>query len=257
VSPRACGYLGETLATRIQLCGRVTVEVEGRRLERELPGRQGRLLFVYLASNRARPAGRAELADALWSDEPPAAAEASLSALLSKLRRVLGAECLEGRAEVRLMLPTDAWIDLEAAGDALHRAEAAAARGDWTGAWGPARVAQHIGARGFLPGEDAPWVVERRRRLEELYLRSLELAAQAGLGIGGTELDTAERAARSLVARAPFRESGTRYLMEVLAARGNAAEALLAYEDLRRRLREHLGVAPSAPTQALHRRLLG
>ena len=45
--------------------------------------------------------------------------------------------------------------------------------------------------------------------------------------------------------------------METLAARGNSAEALLVYEALRRRLREELGVAPSEPTQDLHRRLLG
>jgi SARP family transcriptional regulator, regulator of embCAB operon len=244
------------LATRIQLCGRVTVELEGRRLERDLPGRLGRLLFVYLAVNRGRPSGRGELVAALWSDEPPPATGSSLSALLSKLRRILGADRLEGRTAVRLVLPADAWIDLEAAREALHRAEAAAARSAWTDCWSPARVVQHIAVRGFLPDEDAPWVIELREGLEDMYLRSLELVAQTGLGIGGTELDTAERAARSLVARAPFRESGTRYLMEVLAARGNAAEALLAYEELRMRLREQLGAAPSAPTQELHRKLL-
>jgi DNA-binding SARP family transcriptional activator len=45
--------------------------------------------------------------------------------------------------------------------------------------------------------------------------------------------------------------------MEVLAARGNTAEALLVYDVLRTRLRDELGAAPSAPTQELHRRLLG
>jgi DNA-binding SARP family transcriptional activator len=45
--------------------------------------------------------------------------------------------------------------------------------------------------------------------------------------------------------------------MRALAARGNVAEALLAYDELRRRLREDLGASPSAATQDLHRRLLG
>ncbi len=45
--------------------------------------------------------------------------------------------------------------------------------------------------------------------------------------------------------------------METLAGRGNAAEALLVYDDLRRRLRDELGTAPSPQTQELHRRLLG
>src|SRR2546428_789605 len=32
--------------TRIQLCGRMAVEIAGRRLEHELPGKQGKLLFL-------------------------------------------------------------------------------------------------------------------------------------------------------------------------------------------------------------------
>lgn len=243
--------------TRIQLCGRIVVELEGRRVEEALPGRQGRLLFVYLAANRLRPAGRDELIEALWSHSASVGAEVSLSALLSKLRRALAAEALEGRSSLQLRLPPDAWIDLEAAGEAIHRAESAIAQADWAGAWGPGRVAQHIAKRGFLPGEDAPWIDERRRRLEEIYLRALEITAQASLGLGGTEIDTAERSARSLIERAPFRESGYRFLMEAFAARDNVAEALRAYDRLRCLLRDELGVAPGAATQALHKRLLG
>ena len=56
---------------------------------------------------------------------------------------------------------------------------------------------------------------------------------------------------------APHRESGYRLLMQALVARGNDAEALLVYESLRVRLREDLGVAPSAQSQVLHRTLLG
>jgi SARP family transcriptional regulator, regulator of embCAB operon len=81
--------------------------------------------------------------------------------------------------------------------------------------------------------------------------------ARACLGIGGAELDTAERSARTLIERAPYREPGHRLLMETLAARGNDAEALVVYEHLRARLREDLGASPSRETQALHRRLLG
>ena len=246
------GYLAETLgSTRIQLCGRVTVELEGRRVEDDLPGRQGRILFVYLAAHRSRPATRDELLEAVW---PGGASTDALSPLLSRLRRVVP---IDGRGTVQLALPADAWIDLEAATEALHRAESAIARGAWEEAWGPARVPQHVCARGFLPGEDAPWIDELRRRVEDVYLRSLELVARAGVGIGGAELDTAERAARRLVELAPYRESGYRALMETLARRGNSAEALVVYDALRTRLREELGTAPSAPTQQLHRKLLG
>ena len=240
----------------IQLCGRVVVVLDGQRVEQRLPGRQGRLLFTYLALNRRRPAPRDELIEALWPEEVPTGADTSLSALLSKLRGVLGAERLSGRSSLSLELGDGAWVDLEAASDALHRAESAVSREDWAEAWGPARVAQHIAKRGFLAGEDASWIGETRRDLEETYLRSLELAASASLGVGGSELDTAERTARALVKEAPYRESGHRLLMQALAARGNSAEAVQVYERLRQLLRDELGVSPSSSTQALHRSLI-
>jgi DNA-binding SARP family transcriptional activator len=54
------------------------------------------------------------------------------------------------------------------------------------------------------------------------------------------------------VATAPFHERGYRLLMRTLVACGNDAEALRLYDDLRRLLREELGIAPSAATQELH-----
>jgi DNA-binding SARP family transcriptional activator len=252
-----CLNLGPILGARIQLCGRVVAILNGRRVDRELPGRQGRLLFAYLAANRLRGASRAELMDAVWPEGLPGAPESALSALVSKLRRVVGQERLEGRSELRLAIADDAWIDVEAAGAALHRAESAHACSDWPEVWVAARVAQHIAVRPFVAGEEAPWIEARRRQLEGTYLRALELAAHASLRIGGGELDTAERSARSLVQNAPFRESGYRYLMEVLAARENRADALQVYDQLRTLLRDELGTAPSPATRELHRTLLG
>src|SRR5262245_19473587 len=261
VTPSAWRYLGKTLVTtgnrtRIQLCGRFVVELRGRRLERELPGRQGRLLFAYLASSRARRSTRAQLVDARWPAGAPGAAEASLAVLISKLRRVLGPETLEGKAELRLALSDGTWIDVEAAGIAAHRAESAVALGRWEEGWAPARTALYIGNRGFLPGYDAPWIDERRRWLDDLRVRALECVGTIGLHMGGTELAAAEGAGRSLVEAAPFRESGYRLLMESLEATGNVAEALRVYDGLRVLLREELGVAPGKDVQGLHRRLL-
>ena len=104
--------------------------------------------------------------------------------------------------------------------------------------------------------EDAPWVVEQRRWLEDVQTRALECDAAASLGIGGSEVAAAERDARRLIELAPYRESGYRLLMDSLARRGNSAEALLVYEKLRTLLRDELGAVPSPTSQALHRRLL-
>ena len=248
--------LASPLDTRIQVCGPLVARVRGRRVERDLPGRQGRLLFVHLVVGRERPASREALTEALWPGGAPAAAPTALAALLSKLRRALGPEALEAREGVRLVLPEGAWVDLEAAADAAHRAESALAQEDWPRAWGASQVALFAARRGFLPEEDAPWIDEWRRHLDALHVRALETYATASLGIGGAELATAERAGRELVGRAPFRESGYSVLMRALARAGNTAEALRVYEELRCLLRDELGVAPAPALQELHAQLL-
>jgi SARP family transcriptional regulator, regulator of embCAB operon len=230
---------------KVQLCGRLAVLVDGRRVEGELPGRQGRLLLAYLALNRLRPVERLALVEALWPD----GRDGGLAPLLSKLRRVVP---LEGTR-----LAADALVDVEAAVDALHRAESALAQQEPHRAWGPSQVAMFTSGRTFLAGEEAAWIDEERRLLGGLHLRALEAYASCTLAIGGTELPAAVRAARALTGLERYRESGWRILMQALAAEGNAAEALQAYERLRLLLREELGIAPSPPTQELYRTLLG
>jgi DNA-binding SARP family transcriptional activator len=242
--------------TRIQLCGRLTARLEGERIEGSLPARQGRMLFAYLVAHRWEPSTRDQLIEAIWPTGPPAAPDTALSALLTKLRGVLGADALDGKRDIQLQLPANAWIDLEAAPEGLHRAESAIAQEDWARAWGPARVALHIAQRRFLAGFEAPWVDEIRRRMDDMLLRAHECVAAGGLGLMGAELASAERSAQALIGLAPYRESGYRLRMEVLAAKGNIAEALLTYESLRTLLRGELGVSPGPATQAVHKRLL-
>jgi SARP family transcriptional regulator, regulator of embCAB operon len=240
---------------RVQICGALAVECDGQRLDARLPGRQGRLLFTYLVINRHRHIPRDKLAEALWREPDPAAVDARLNPLLSKLRRVFGVDAVEGRSTLRLCLP-DAWVDLEAAAEAIHRAESSVAQQDWRRAWGPALTALFVAERDFLPGEDAYWIDEIRHQLTELRLRALECYAAAGLGIGETELAAAVRAGRQLTRVAPLRESGYRHLMQALAAQGNVAEALGVYSQLSECLRDQLGVSPSPTTRELYERLL-
>jgi SARP family transcriptional regulator, regulator of embCAB operon len=240
---------------RIQICGPLAIEADGERIDAGLPGRQGRLLFTYLVVNRHRQISRDELAEALWRESDPATVDTRLNPLLSKLRRVFGADAVSGRSTVRLCLP-DASVDLESAIEAIHRAESAVAQQDWRRAWGPALVALFVAERDFLPGEDAPWINDIRAELTILRLRALECYAATELALSGTELEGAVRASRKLINLAPLRESGHRYLMQALAAQGNLAEALHVYSHLCDCLRDQLGVAPGPATRELYERLL-
>ena len=75
---------------RICLTGRISLE-NGEKLveERELAGRQGRLAFAFLASERQRPITKEELTSVVWPDTPPREVETALAAILSKLRAAM------------------------------------------------------------------------------------------------------------------------------------------------------------------------
>jgi DNA-binding SARP family transcriptional activator len=243
--------------TRIQLCGRLTVEIEGESLQARLPGRQGRMLFAYLAANRDRPVSRDELIGALWPGTAPVAPGPALSTLLTRLRRALGTGKLEGRHELVLRLPPGASVDLEILQARAARAERELARDDPHAALEAGREALALTERRLLPEFSEPWVEERRREIDARRVAMLEVCARAGLMLGGHELATAERSAYALVAHNPYRESGYALLMEIHAARGDVAEALRVYHALRALLRDELGVLPSAPLVKLNERLLG
>ncbi len=249
--------MAPTGETRIQLCGRLVARLDGQRVEDSLPGALGLVLFAYLVLNRLRRIDRDELLIAVYGEEATPGHSPRLSVLLSKVRRVLGPELLVGRAQVELLLPADAFVDVEAALEALHRAESHVANGEWAAAWGPSGVAYHVATRPLLRSHDRPWLDDWRRRLDDVRVRGLECFAAARLGLGGPTLPQAADCARQLIELAPFRETGHLILMEALERSGNVAEALRAYERLRIMLRDELGVAPSPAVQNVYRRLLG
>jgi DNA-binding SARP family transcriptional activator len=242
--------------TRIQLCGRLSVEVDGAQLADALRGKQVPILLAYLLLNRTRPVGREELIGALWPDRAPVSQDAALRTLLSRLRSTLGGDALLGRDELVLDLPVPVWVDVEAATIELERAQQALQRGDARAAWALAQVPLNVSARGLLPGVQAGWLEPRRRDLEDVRLQALEVVGRAGLKLGGSQLASAERAARGLIASEPYRESGYALLMETLEAQGNIAEALRIFDQLRTLLRNELGTTPSPETLEINERLL-
>jgi SARP family transcriptional regulator, regulator of embCAB operon len=234
----------------------VVVELAGRRVEQDLPGPQGLLLFAYLVTNRRRSVDRDEICEALWPLATPRSSEASLRALTSKLRRALAHDVLQGRGSLQLVFPSDVWVDLEAANAAIHRAESAVERSQWLDAWAPSHIALNVSRRTLLPGFDRPFLDQIRRHLADVRVRALECWAATGLGIGGPELADSEGAAHTLIEESPLRESAYVLLMRILEARGKPAHAVQAYEELRRNLSDELGIIPGPEARAAYTHLL-
>src|SRR5687767_13190650 len=176
--------MAQTGETRIQLCGRLVVRLDGQRVEDALPGAKGQLLFAFLVLNRFRRIDRDQLLTAVYGEEATPDHSPRLNVLLSKLRRVIGPELVAGRSQIDVVLPSDAFVDVETALDALHRAESHVANSEWAEAWGPSGVAYHVASRPLLQGHDSPWLDEWRRRLEDVRVRGLECFAAARLGLG-------------------------------------------------------------------------
>ena len=240
----------------------LAVEANGTRLdEQRFPGRQGRILFAYLAAQKGRPVPRDELAELLWGEELPATWEKALRVLMTKLRTLLSECGIDGSSALtsafgcyQLTLPAGAWIDVHAAANALERAETALAAGDHEYARAQASTAAELARRVFLPGEDGPWVEDQRRDLRDILVRALECLRDAALA--NEEFGDAVRFAAEITELEPFRESSYRALMQAHAAAGDPAEALRVYERCRRFLADELGAYPSPESEAVYRELL-
>lgn len=247
---------------RVYLSGNITIDSDDVVVDsRDFTGQQGREAFAYLTVHRPNPVHRAALAEALWGERLPPSWDAALSSIVSKLRSLLSRIGVDGSDTLRtvsgcyeLHLPRDVWVDHEVALDQIHRAEAALAAADPRGAYGPSAVAHHISRRPFLPGAEAEWIDQRRDRLRNILVRSLECRAEVYLWNG--EYTLAVEASREATEAEPFRESSYRLLMRSHAAAGNAAEALRVYERCRSLIADELGVGPSQDTRAVYHEIL-
>lgn len=241
---------------RIYLCGRVTVERNGRALtEAGIGGRQGRLLLAFLGTRRTQPVSKAQLNEAVWGPRTPPSVDTAIHALVSKLRaalRQLGVPRPHGvGTEVgtyQLVVPS-AWIDVEEARSALDRAEGALRSAQLADAWASANVAAAIARRPFLPDEERGWVEHQRAQLRRVWRRALLVLSAVSVRNGEHELGIQHAA--DVLAAEPFDEMAYQALMRAHGLAGNRAEALRVYANCRKLFRDELGAEPSEQTRAI------
>jgi len=229
---------------QIRLFGPLTVQVRGEPLP-HLRSRKEQWLLALLALRRGCPVERSWLAGLLWPDSSETQALSSLRRGLTDLRAALGAEA------ARLSSPTLRTLRLDADGVEVDVADfdAAIAAGD------PASLARAVALyQGpLLEGCAEEWVSEERQPREERWLAALERLAGEARERGNSE--AAVRWLRQVAAADPLREGAQRLLMEVLAAGGSHAAAILVYRELRLRLHDELNAEPDPRTAALFQRI--
>lgn len=210
-----------------------------------------RALLAYLAVEAGRPHSRASLCGLLWPDQPDDAALHNLSQTLLRLREALG-EPRGGASALRASRQAIQWQVSD-----THRLDVAEfARLAASAAGADLERAAELYRGELLPGFSLPgcaafeeWLLLTRERFARLALGALEALARQDTAAG--RYARAAEHARRQIALDPWREEGHRQLIRALAASGDRAAALAAYERCRQTLRDGLGVEPDPATAAL------
>jgi DNA-binding SARP family transcriptional activator len=237
------------------LLGTVAVERDGAVCD--IKPAMPRTVLAVLLLNANTVVSADSLVEALWGERPPASATASLHNHVMRLRRLLGDE---GGSRIRAVAPgyliqvEPGELDLDVFAE-LCGAGASAVQ-----SWRWAEAAEDLTAALALwrgePAADVPGVSGHAgvRQLLESRLQAVEGRIEADLELGRHREVIGEL--RTLTAQNPLREAFHGQLMLALYRADRQAEALDAFQGLRRTLVGELGVEPSPSVQKLHRRIL-
>ncbi|MFF1415914.1 BTAD domain-containing putative transcriptional regulator [Streptomyces sp. NPDC058289] len=216
-----------------------TVPVGGARL---------RALLTALALRPGRAVPAASLIEEVWDGDPPADGPAALQALVGRLRRVLGREAVgSGEGGYWLVAGRDD-IDLYRF-ERLTRAAAQASPAEAAALFDEALALWRGEPLSSLPGsgpEAARW--------EALRLDARRGRLDAALALGEAERVLPELTA--LCAGLPLDEPLQALRIRALRDAGRPAEALAAYDEVRRDLATRLGTTPGPTLRTLHTALL-
>ncbi|MFE1259123.1 BTAD domain-containing putative transcriptional regulator [Streptomyces albogriseolus] len=216
-------------------------------------GARLRALLTVLALRAGRTVPVGLLVEEVWDGDPPTDATGAVQALVGRLRRALGADAVAS---------ADGGYRLTAAPDDvdLHRFERLAGEGlRALGDGDPAKAATVLDDalalwRGgpALPG--LPDRTAEAARVETRHLDVLRARHTAALALGEAERSLPELTA--LCDGHPLDEPLQALRLRALRDTGRTAEALAAYDEVRRLLADRLGSDPGAELRALHAGLL-
>nr|WP_225955222.1 BTAD domain-containing putative transcriptional regulator [Kibdelosporangium phytohabitans] len=229
----------------------VTDSAEVVALSAEKPRRL--LLLLLLRANRWVP--DAELTDAVWPDGAPASAAGNIKSYVSQLRGVLGPADGANRIDrqpgaYRLNARRDE-IDAILFEDLVDRGRTAQDPGHTV-----KLLTDALDLWRGTPYEqlDVHQAKPEVTRLTELRWAARHMLADALIDIG--DRSAAIALLRAMTVDDPLREQTWHSLMTVLHSSGRRAEALAAYQEVRRALVDDLGIEPGAELRDVHEKVL-
>ncbi|MEU9443167.1 BTAD domain-containing putative transcriptional regulator [Streptomyces sp. NPDC048304] len=214
-------------------------------------GQRLRTLLTALALRPGRPTAADTLIGEIWPDDPPRDAPAALQALVGRLRRTLGRRAVTSTPGGYRLEATADDVDLYVFERLVHTGTKALAAADPATAHRAlteALALWHGPALADLPDRTAA------TRPEALRLEAARARAAAALDLGRAPDVVPELT--ELTAAHPLDEPLHALLIRARRDTGRPADALAAYESVRRTLADTLGTDPGPELRDLHASLL-
>ena len=222
-----------------RILGSLEVLAEGRPLE--LTGAKQRALLAVLLLHANEVVSTDRLIDALWDEQAPETGRKALQVHVSQLRKAIGPDRLRTAPPGYMLVVEVGELDLERVDRLVASGRPHEALALWRG---PALA--EFAYQGFAQTEIA--------RLEELRLACLEERIESDLAAGRHGAIVGEL--EMLTRQNPHRERLRSQLMLALYRSGRQAEALEAFQDLRRALVDEIGIEPSRQIRDFHQAIL-
>lgn len=226
------------------------------------PPKQRAVLAVLLLA-RGRVVSVDRLTDAVWGDDAPGSATASLQAYVSNLRRALRDGAATGRLASPIVRQSPGYyltvgqddVDLTVFTSTVGRAAAAVESHDWTVALEQADAAMSLWRGPFLEDlRDQPWVGPDATAAEEMRRDCLDYRISALLALGRTPLALASAA--QLSAADPLSDRACWLHVLALYRCGRTSDALETYTRHVRTLDAELGLQPGPELRELQTAIL-
>ena len=244
---------GEVASIEFRLLGPPEAVVGGRVVA--IGSLQQRAILVALLLARNSVVSTDQLIDVVWGDDPPASADSTLRGLIWRLRKRLEVADVESRADGYRLVADDDAVDSRRFDALVTQGRQAVERGEAEPAATAFAAALDLW-HGPALGELASWSFAQSEaiRLEEARLDAIEDLAEAELTLG--RVASALNRLEPMIRQFPLRERAVGQLMLALYRTGRQADALAAYQSLRRTLADELGLVPTPALRDLEAAIL-